>query len=68
VAPVRVNNVDEPIRITLPAVVHQFAKGDQIEIMLAGGDTNYRGGPIATTVLVTSGSTGQVLDLPVVNP
>lgn len=66
VAPARIADVNEPVRITLPAIVHRFAAGDRIRIVLAGGDLNYRGGLVPTLVEVTTGNTGQVLTLPVV--
>ena len=63
VAPFRVANVNVPVQVRLPAIVHQFAAGHHIEIMLAGGDLNYRGGLVPTVVSV-SGGAGQVLTLP----
>ena len=66
VAPARIADPSQPVTITLPGVVHRFAAGHRIELMLAGGDVNYRGGLEPTPVTVTTGSAGQVLDLPVV--
>lgn len=66
VAPARVADVDAPVTITLPGIVHRFAPGHRIEVVLAGGDVNYRGGLVPEAVDVRTGSTGQVLDLPVV--
>jgi ABC-2 type transport system ATP-binding protein len=66
VAPVRIPDPSRPVQITLPAVAHQFPAGHRIEIMLAGGDVNYRGGLVATPVTVTTGATGQQLSLPTV--
>jgi ABC-2 type transport system ATP-binding protein len=65
VAPVRIADPTRAVHIVLPAVAHQFAPGHRIEIMLAGGDVNYRGGLISTAVTVTA-SVGQVLSLPTV--
>jgi ABC-2 type transport system ATP-binding protein len=65
VAPVRVPDPTQPVRITLPGIAHQFAPGHRIELMLAGGDVNYRGGATPTAVTVTTGSSGQALTLPV---
>jgi hypothetical protein len=67
VAPSRIVNVNEPITITLPGIVHRFAAHDRIEVVLASGDINYRGGELATPVVITTGSDGQVLTLPVVS-
>jgi len=66
VAPVRIPDPTKPVQITLPAIAHQFGPGHRIEIMLTGGDVNYRGGLVATPVTVTTGSAGQQLSLPTV--
>jgi len=66
VAPTRIADVTRSVHITLPGIAHRFEAGHRIALYLAGGDTNYRGGQLATPVTVTTGSTGQVLTLPVV--
>jgi X-Pro dipeptidyl-peptidase (S15 family)/X-Pro dipeptidyl-peptidase C-terminal non-catalytic domain len=66
VAPVRIADPTKPVHITLPGVAHRFAAGHHIQILLAGGDLNYRGGLTPTLVTVTSGPTGQTLTLPTV--
>ena len=66
VAPVRIPDPTGAVRITLPAVAHQFGPGHRIEIMLAGSDANYRGGLVPTAVTVATGSAAQALTLPVV--
>jgi ABC-2 type transport system ATP-binding protein len=66
VAPARISDPTQPVRITLPAVAHQFAPGHRIRILLAGGDVNYRGGLVAAPVSVTTGSAGQLLTLPTI--
>ena len=65
VAPIRVADVTQPVRVTLPAMVHRFAAGHQIRLVIAGAATNYRGGMISAPVTITGGDTGQVLTLPV---
>jgi ABC-2 type transport system ATP-binding protein len=65
VAPVRVADVGKPIHIVLPAIVHRFAAGHHVEIMIAGGDVNYRGGLVPNLVTIPAGA-GQVLSLPTV--
>jgi predicted acyl esterase len=65
VAPVRISDVNATAHITLPAIAHRFDTGHRIALYLAGGDSNYRGGQLATEVTVSTGSTGQVLTLPV---
>ncbi|HLY34134.1 MAG TPA: CocE/NonD family hydrolase C-terminal non-catalytic domain-containing protein, partial [Jatrophihabitantaceae bacterium] len=64
--PVRVPDPTKPFTVTLPAIAHQFGAGHQIEIMIAGGDVNYRGGMTPTAVTVSTGSSGQSLALPTV--
>lgn len=66
VAPVRVRDASKPFTVTLPGFAHQFAKGHTLKLIVAGGSTNYRGGLIPNAVTITTGSTGQVLNLPVV--
>jgi dienelactone hydrolase len=65
-APVRIPDVGTTIKVTLPAIVHQFAAGHSIRLDIAGGSNNYRGGLTATPVTIASGS-GQTLVLPVVS-
>lgn len=67
VAPARIADPTQPVHITLPGIAHQFAAGHKVEVMLAGGDVNYRGGLTPTPVTVRTGSSGQALTLPVVN-
>ncbi|BBH17709.1 hypothetical protein Back2_19960 [Nocardioides baekrokdamisoli] len=63
IAPIRVPNVNAPFTVTMPGIVHQFAAGHTLRLIVAGGSTNYRGGTIPTTVTITGGA-GQTLDLP----
>jgi ABC-2 type transport system ATP-binding protein len=64
-APIRIPDVTVPIDVTLPAIVHRFAAGHSIRLVIAGGSDNYRGGLTATPVTIASGS-DQTLTLPVV--
>jgi Predicted acyl esterases len=64
-APIRVPDVTRPITVTLPAIVHRFAAGHQVRLVIAGGSINYRGGLAATPVTVAAG-TSQTLALPAV--
>ncbi|MEH3034120.1 MAG: prolyl oligopeptidase family serine peptidase [Aeromicrobium erythreum] len=66
VAPVRVPDATKPFRVTLPGFVHRFEKGHAVRLVVAGGSTNYRGGTLPTPVTITTGSSAQVLRLPVV--
>ena len=52
--------------VTLPGIVHRFAPGHQLRLVIAGGSTNYRGGLTPNPVSITTGSTGQMLTLPIV--
>jgi ABC-2 type transport system ATP-binding protein len=65
VAPVRISNAKKAFTVTMPAFVRRFAKGHRIQLVVAGGSINYRGGLIPSPVIITTGSTGQVLTLPV---
>jgi ABC-2 type transport system ATP-binding protein len=64
-APVRIPDVTQPFTVKVPGIVHRFAAGHKIELQVAGGSVNYRGGLTAVPVTVASGST-QTLSLPVV--
>ena len=64
-APIRVPDVTKPITLTLPGIVHQFAAGHSIRIVIAGGSDNYRGGVTPTPVSIASG-TAQTVVLPTV--
>jgi ABC-2 type transport system ATP-binding protein len=64
-APIRVPNVNQPIKVTLPGIVHQFAAGHSVRVVIAGGSNNYRGGVTANLVSIASGA-GQTLVLPAV--
>ncbi|GAA3825288.1 CocE/NonD family hydrolase [Nocardioides panacisoli] len=64
-APVRIPDVTKPFTVTLPGIVHQFAPGHQLRLIVAGGSLNYRGGLTPVPVTIASGST-QTLTLPVV--
>jgi dienelactone hydrolase len=64
-APVRIPDAGQPVKITLPGIVHRFAAGHSIRLVLAGGSDNYRGGLASTPVTVPAGPS-QTLVLPVV--
>lgn len=65
-APIRIPDVGKTIKVTLPGIVHQFAAGHSIRLVVAGGSNNYRGGLVATPVTIASGA-GQTLVLPAVS-
>ena len=62
--PVRVPDVTRPFDVELPAIVHRFAAGHRLRLVVAGGSPNFRGGLEPTPVVVRSGSS-QALTLPV---
>ncbi len=64
-APVRVPDVTRPFDVTLPGIVHRFAEGHRLRLVVAGGSINYRGGMLPTGVTVRGGDV-QTLSLPVV--
>jgi ABC-2 type transport system ATP-binding protein len=65
-APVRVPDVTKPFKVTLPGIVHQFAPGHSVRVVVAGGSNNYRGGLTPALVTIASGA-GQTLVLPAVS-
>ena len=60
VAPIRIADAGKPVHVTLPGIVHRFAKGHQIRVVIAGASPNYRGGLTPTPVTIAGGK-GQVL-------
>ncbi|MCW2991672.1 MAG: transporter ATP-binding protein [Solirubrobacterales bacterium] len=54
IAPIRVADPTKPVTVALPGIVHRFAKGHVIRLMVAAGDSAYKGnaapGPVAVTV------------------
>jgi ABC-2 type transport system ATP-binding protein len=67
VAPVRVQNQDEPVHVLLPGIVHRFPKGDRIELVVAATDTAYRNADLVQPALISwSRNQPVVLKLPVV--
>jgi len=67
VAPVRVPDVTKSFTVTLPGIVHRFAKGHRLRFVIAASDDAYTGnrGVKPVTVVSSPQDTG-VLELPVV--
>ncbi|MEV0126515.1 CocE/NonD family hydrolase [Streptomyces sp. NPDC050703] len=67
VSPVRVPDVTKPFTVSLPGIVHRYAKGHRLRLVVAASDGAYGGNKGVKPVTVTSapGDTG-TLDLPVV--
>ena len=55
ISPVRVADVDRPVTVELPAIVHRFAPGHRLAVVLAGGDLAYRGSTLPQPVTVRTG-------------
>jgi ABC-2 type transport system ATP-binding protein len=67
VAPVRVRNVSKPVHVQLPGIVHRFAKGDRIELVIAATDSAYRNSnTVQPATATTSKKHPTILRLPVV--
>jgi predicted acyl esterase len=68
VAPIRPASFRSPVSVTLPAIVHRFAAGHRVRLVIAGSDAAYRGSPVPTAVTITT-SPGEpgALTLPVID-
>ncbi|MFL6096239.1 MAG: CocE/NonD family hydrolase, partial [Blastococcus sp.] len=67
ISPVRVTDVTKPVTIELPGIVHRFAAGHRLVIVLAGGDMAYRGSTTTQPVTLQTGpGLNQQLTVPVV--
>jgi ABC-2 type transport system ATP-binding protein len=68
ISPVRVADVTRPVTIALPGIVHRFAAGHRLVVVLAGGDMAYRGSDATQPITLTTRSgLDQQLTVPVVN-
>lgn len=67
-APVRVPDAGKRFTVRLPGIVHRFAPGHRVGLLVSGGSVNYRGGVLPAAVTIASGVGGakQTLTLPVV--
>jgi predicted acyl esterase len=66
VSPARVAIPDDKVHVELPGIVHRFAKGHRIALVVAGGDTAYRGNNVAAPVsILTDPQRPGILHLPV---
>lgn len=69
ISPARVTDVTQPVTIELPAIVHRFAPGHRLAVVLAGGDLAYRGATLPQPVALATGpGRVQQLTVPVVSP
>lgn len=65
VAPTRIADPTRPFTVTMPAIVHRFAPGHRVRLVISGGSTNYRGSQSAVPVTIAAGD-DQTFTLPVV--
>jgi predicted acyl esterase len=67
ISPVRVRNINKAIHVQLPGIVHRFAKGHRIELVVAATDSAYRNTNLVQPATAsTSKKHPVVLQLPVV--
>jgi putative CocE/NonD family hydrolase len=67
IAPVRISNLNVPVAVTLPGIVHRFAAGHRVRLVIAGSDAAYRGSPTPAAVTITTDAAKPgTLTLPVV--
>jgi ABC-2 type transport system ATP-binding protein len=66
ISPARFVSSSGDITVALPGIVHRFAAGDRLALIVAGGDAAYRGGNVPTPVTIsTDPADPGVLTLPV---
>lgn len=65
IAPFRISDVTRPVRVTMPGIVHRFAAGHRLRLVVSSSSVNYRGGLVSQPVTIPGGP-AQVLTLPVV--
>lgn len=64
----RVPDVTEPVRITLPGIVHRFETGHSVQLALTASDVVYKStGVVGPVTVVDSPDAPNVLTLPVVS-
>jgi len=65
IAPIRVADLDKPVEVALPGIVHRFAKGHRMQLVVSLSDWAYKGNTIAQVVtLATSQAAPTTLTLP----
>jgi putative CocE/NonD family hydrolase len=65
VAPIRVADLSKPVQVALPGIVHRFAKGHRMELVISLSDSAYKGNTLAQVLtLSTSQSAPTSLTLP----
>jgi predicted acyl esterase len=56
ISPIRVTDVNKPIEVELPGIVHRFAKGHRLQLVVALSDAAYKGNTVPQVVSVTTPS------------
>jgi ABC-2 type transport system ATP-binding protein len=65
IAPIRVADLSKPVDVALPGVVHRFAKGHRMQLVISLSDWAYKGNTLAQVVtLSTSQAAPTTLTLP----
>ena len=64
IAPFRIRDVSAPVRVTMPAIVHRFAAGHRLRLVVSSSSVNYRAGLVSQPVTIAAGR-AQTLTLPV---
>jgi len=55
ISPIRVTDVTKPVTVELPGIVHRFAVGHRLVVVLAAGDMAYRGSTAPQQVTLATG-------------
>lgn len=65
IAPIRVADLSKPVQVALPGIVHRFAKGHSLELVVTLSDAAYKGNTIGQVLTVsTSQAAPTTLTLP----
>jgi ABC-2 type transport system ATP-binding protein len=65
ISPMRVKDVTKPVKVTLPGIVHRFATGHRIQVVVAASDLAYAGNTVVQPVTVSTSPTApSTLGLP----
>jgi putative CocE/NonD family hydrolase len=65
ISPIRVGDLSKPVQVSLPGIVHRFAKGHQVKLVVALSDWAYKGNSVPQVVtLSTSQAAPTSLTLP----
>lgn len=65
ISPIRVADLSKPVQVSLPGMVHRFAKGHSLELVVSLSDAAYKGNTLAQVLtLSTSAAHPTVLVLP----